>query len=73
MLNTLWWFNMNEVIDRIVKLFSEGHNRNEVYKDIYSKCSLSVQTENHKQQLADLIAQIDSRSVFAVGKIPSDK
>ena len=63
---------MNEVIDRIVKLLSEGHDRNEVYKDIYSKCSLSVQTKNHKQQLADLIAQIDSRSVFAVGEISGD-
>ena len=63
---------MNEVIDRIVKLLSEGHDRNEVYKDIYSKCSMSISTKNHKQQLADLIAQIDSRSVFAVGEISGD-
>tara|TARA_R100001591_G_scaffold24426_1_gene34430 strand:+ start:44 stop:244 length:201 start_codon:yes stop_codon:yes gene_type:complete len=62
---------MNEVIDRIVVLLSAGYNRCEVYKDIYTKCSLSVKTKNHQQQLADLIAQIDARSVFAVGKIPS--
>ena len=63
---------MNEVIDRIVKLLSEGHDRNEVYNDIYRKCSMSIKTKNHKQQLADLIAQIDSRSVFAVGEISGD-
>jgi len=44
-----------------------------VYKDIHSKCTLSVQTKNQKQQLADLIAQIDSRSVFAVGTIPTEE
>ena len=63
---------MNEVLDRIVKILSEGHDRNEVYKDIYTKCSMSIKTKNHKQQLADLIAQIDSRSVFAVGEISGD-
>lgn len=62
---------MNEVIDRIIKLLSLGLDRDEVYKDICSKCSLSVQTKNQKQELADLIAQIDSRSVFAVGRIPN--
>ena len=72
MLNIFRWSNMNEVIDRIVKLLSEGHDRNEVYKDIYTKCSMSIKTKNHKQQLADLIAQIDSRSVFAVGEISGD-
>jgi hypothetical protein len=64
---------MNQVIDRIVKLLASGLNRDEVYKDIYSKCTLSVQTKNQKQQLADLIAQIDSRSVFAVGIIPTEE
>jgi len=64
---------MNQVIDRIVKLLASGLNRDEVYKDIHSKCTLSVQTKNQKQQLADLIAQIDSRSVFAVGTIPTEE
>ena len=72
MLNIFRWSNMNEVLDRIVKILSEGHDRNEVYKDIYTKCSMSIKTKNHKQQLADLIAQIDSRSVFAVGEISGD-
>jgi hypothetical protein len=64
---------MNQVIDRIVKLLASGLNRDEVYKDIHSKCTLSVQTKSQKQQLADLIAQIDSRSVFAVGIIPTEE
>ena len=67
----MWGISMNEVVDRIVVLLSAGYSRCEVYKDIYKKCSLSVKTKNHKQQLADLIAQIDAKSVFAVGKIPS--
>ena len=62
---------MNQVIDRIVKLLASGLNRDEVYRDIYSKCTLSVQTKKQQQQLADLIAQIDARSVFATGVIPN--
>ena len=63
---------MNKVIDRIVKLLASGLNRDEVYRDIHSKCALSVQNKNHEQQLANLIAQIDSRSVFANGVIPNE-
>ena len=62
---------MNEVIDRIVKLLASGLNRDEVYRDIYSKCTLTLRTKNQQQLLSDLIAQIDARSVFAVGTIPT--
>ena len=62
---------MNQAIDRIVKLLALGLNRDEVYRDIYSKCTFSIQTKKQQQQLADLIAQIDARSVFATGVIPN--
>ena len=60
--------------DRIVKLLQLGFSRDEVFHDICEKCSVSIHKnrafKKHKQELADLIAQIDSMSVFATGTIP---
>jgi hypothetical protein len=60
--------------DRIVKLLQLGFSRDEVFHDISEKCSMSIaksrSPKKHKQELADLIAQIDSMSVFATGTIP---
>lgn len=60
--------------DRIVKLLQLGFSRDEVFHDICEKCSMSTthsrSPKKRKQELANLIAQIDSMSVFATGTIP---
>jgi len=60
--------------DRIVKLLQLGFSRDEVFHDITEKCSMSTthsrSPKKRKQELANLIAQIDSMSVFATGTIP---
>lgn len=60
--------------DRIVKLLQLGFSRDEVFFDLCEKCSMSLaksrSPKKHKQELADMIAQIDSISVFATGTIP---
>ena len=60
--------------DRIVKLLNLGFSRDEVFHDITEKCSMSFHKskspKKHKQELADLIAQIDCINVFAIGTIP---
>jgi len=60
--------------DRIVKLLQLGFSRDEVFYDICEKCSMSTthsrSPKKRKQELANLIAQIDSMSVFATGTIP---
>ena len=62
--------------DRIVKLLNLGFSRDEVFHDITEKCSMSIHKskspKKHKQELANLIAQIDDISVFSIGKIPED-
>lgn len=58
------------VQDRILMLLQAGHQRNDVFKDIYIQCWTSLKTKAQKQHLADFIAQIDSRSVFATGWVP---
>jgi len=47
-----------------------GHQPDDVFKDIYSQCWLSIKTKADKQELADFIAQLDRRSVFATGSVP---
>ncbi len=63
--------------DRIVKLLQLGFSRDEVFHDICEKCSMSTthsrSFKKRKQELANLIAQIDSMSVFSVGLIPDEK
>ena len=56
--------------DRIVMLLQAGHQQEEVFKDIYAQCWLSLNTNAKKQDLADFIAKIDRISVFATGWIP---
>jgi hypothetical protein len=56
--------------DRIVKLLQLGFSRDEVFHDIYEKCAMSIKTKKHKQELANIIAQIDDISVFSKGTIP---
>ena len=56
--------------DRIVMLLQAGHQQEEVFKDIYAQCALSIETKAQKQSLADYIAVMDRMDVFAVGSIP---
>jgi len=58
------------VQDRILMLLQAGHQPDDVFKDIYSQCWLSIKTKADKQELADFIAQLDRRSVFATGSVP---
>lgn len=58
------------VQDRILMLLQAGHQPDDVFKDIYSQCWLSLKTKADKQELADFIAKLDRRSVFATGCIP---
>lgn len=60
--------------DRIVKLLQLGFSRDEVFHDLCEKCSMAIaksrSPKKHKQELADVIAQIDTMNVFATGTIP---
>lgn len=60
--------------DRIVKLLQLGFSRDEVFHDICEKCSMSIthsrSPKKRKQELANLIAQIDDMNVFSTGTIP---
>jgi hypothetical protein len=56
--------------DRIVKLLQLGFSRDDVFHDIYKKCAMSIRTKKDKQELANIIAQIDDISVFSKGTIP---
>jgi hypothetical protein len=58
------------VQDRILMLLQAGHQPDDVFKDIYTQCWLSIKTKAHKQDLADFIAKMDRRSVFAIGWVP---
>ena len=63
--------------DRIVKLLQLGFSQDEVFYDICEKCSMSINhsrsPKKRKQELANLIAQIDDMSVFSGGLIPDEK
>lgn len=60
--------------DRIVKLLQLGFSRDEVFHDICEKCSMAIthsrSPKKRKQELANLIAQIDDINVFSTGTIP---
>ncbi len=58
------------VQDRILMLLQAGHQPEDVFKDIYSQCWLSLKTKADRQELADFIAQLHPRSVFAPGSVP---
>jgi hypothetical protein len=58
------------VQDRILMLLQAGHQPDDVFKDIYVQCALSIETKAQKQELADYIAVMDRCFVGAVGSIP---
>lgn len=58
------------VQDRILMLLQAGHQPDDVFRDIYTQCWLSLKTKADRQELADFIAKLDRRSVFATGWVP---
>ena len=58
---------MRTILDEIVFLLNNGRSKDEVFTEITKKMHL---TKSQKQEIANLISQIETRDVFEEGKIP---
>ena len=58
---------MRTILNEIVFLLNDGRSKDEVFKEITKKMHL---TKSQKQEIANLISQIETRDVFEKGKIP---
>jgi len=58
------------ITDYILKCFREGLDRNETYWACASYVLLKNKAQ--RQELADLIAKLDTMSVYAKGSIPKE-
>ena len=56
--------------NQIADLLNDGLSRDEVFIQVL-KDFPTIVSKKQRQQLADTIAQIDTRNVFAAGQIPS--
>ena len=56
--------------NQIVDLLNNGLSRDEVFIQVL-KDFPTIVSKKQRQELADTIAQIDTRNVFAAGQIPS--
>ena len=56
--------------NQIVALLNDGLSRDEVFIQVLRDFPTIV-SKKQRQELADTIAQIDTRNVFAAGQIPS--
>mgnify|MGYP003132019083 FL=1 len=66
--------NLPHPNDRIVELLSHGLSEEETYHQMCEELwQITIPTIKQKQALADGIAQINQRNVFAIGKIPGGK
>lgn len=58
---------MRTILNEIVFLLNDGRSKDEVFTEITKKMHL---TKSQKQEIANLISQIETRDVFEKGKIP---
>ena len=58
---------MRTILDEIVFLLNNGRSKDEVFTEITKKMHL---TKSRKQEIVNLISQIETRDVFEKGKIP---
>tara|TARA_Y100000401_G_C8290669_1_gene208523 strand:- start:222 stop:410 length:189 start_codon:yes stop_codon:yes gene_type:complete len=56
--------------NQIADLLNDGLSRDEVFIQVL-KDFPTIVSKKQRQELADTIAQIDTRNVFAAGQIPS--
>ena len=56
--------------NQIVALLNDGLSRDEVFIQVLRDFPTIV-SKKQRQELADTIAQIDTRNIFAAGQIPS--
>ena len=56
--------------NQIADLLNDGLSRDEVFIQVL-KDFPTIVSKKQRQQLADTIAQIDTRNIFAAGQIPS--
>ena len=56
--------------NQIADLLNNGLSRDEVFAKLLEDCPTII-SKRQRQELADAIAQIDMRNVFATGEIPS--
>jgi len=66
--------NLPHPNDRIVELLNHGLNEEETYYQMYEELwQITIPNVKQKQALADGIAQINQRNVFATGTIPNKR
>ena len=58
---------MRTILDEIVFLLNNGRSKDEVFTEITKKMHL---TKSQKQEIVNLISQIETRDVFEKGKTP---
>tara|TARA_R100001443_G_scaffold115398_2_gene133070 strand:- start:32 stop:223 length:192 start_codon:yes stop_codon:yes gene_type:complete len=58
--------------NQIVTLLNDGMSRDEVFAELLVDFPTIV-SKKQRQELADAIAQIDMRNVFATGQIPKSQ
>ncbi len=58
---------MRTILNEIVFLLNHGRSKDEVFTEITKKMHL---TKSQKQEIANLISQIETRDVFEKGKTP---
>tara|TARA_B100000945_G_scaffold291301_1_gene265719 strand:- start:2676 stop:2855 length:180 start_codon:yes stop_codon:yes gene_type:complete len=58
---------MRTILNEIVFLLNNGSSKDEVFTEITKKMHL---TKSQKQEIANLISQIETRDVFEKGKTP---
>ena len=69
---TLNIYNLPHPLDRICELLRHGLNEEETYHQMCKELwQITKPTVKQKQALADDIAQINQRNVFATGTIPT--
>ena len=56
--------------NQIADLLNDGLSRDEVFIQVL-KDFPTIVSKKQRQELADTIAQIDTRNIFAAGQIPS--
>lgn len=59
--------------DRVIRLLNAGESRDFVFADIVHHSQGSLDSTKKLQNLADVIAQLDSMNVFATGTVPEDE
>ena len=58
--------------DRVIRLLNAGESRDFVFADIVHHAPGSIDSKKKLQNLADVIAQLDSMNVFATGTVPKN-